>query len=171
MKVFLTGNPGVGKSTVFRKVVEKLKEKFKVCGFFTPEVKEKGRRIGFKVIDLRSGKEEWLAKINEKGIPFGKYFVLVERFEKFLDECFKDWEECDLIAIDEIGKMEMLSPKFNFLIEKILNSNKNLFGVLHRNFVDIYGKGGLIFEVTRKNREKLDEIILKIFEEKLKNYG
>jgi nucleoside-triphosphatase len=58
MKIFLTGKPKSGKSTVLIKIIENLKErKMKVGGIVTPEVLESGRRIEFAVKDVFSEKE------------------------------------------------------------------------------------------------------------------
>lgn len=53
--VLLTGFPGVGKTTLCRKVFEVLNGKgIKVQGFYTEEVRnsQKGSRVGFDVVTL-----------------------------------------------------------------------------------------------------------------------
>jgi len=48
---FLTGRPGIGKTTVLLRIVEKLKkEGLKVDGLISREVREDGARVGFKII-------------------------------------------------------------------------------------------------------------------------
>jgi len=165
MKIFITGRPGVGKSTLFKEIVEELKERgFKICGFITPEVRERGKRIGFKCIDLNSSKEIWLAKVGNfgNGIKFGRYTVFVKDFEDFLDFVFKNWKKYEWIAIDEIGKMEFFSGKFRNFVSEIMNSDKNVIAVIHRNFADRF-KYGEIFWLTRENykeiRKKIEELI------------
>ena len=55
MKIFLTGRPGSGKSTVLMKVMERLEAKgLKIGGITTPEVRAKGRRVAFRVVALSS---------------------------------------------------------------------------------------------------------------------
>ena len=57
-KIFLTGSPGVGKTTVLRKTVEELRRNnILVAGMITEEVKEHGMRVGFKVTDILTGNE------------------------------------------------------------------------------------------------------------------
>ena len=53
--VLLTGYPGVGKTTLCRKVYEILKGKgIKVQGFYTEDVRssQKGKRVGFDVVTI-----------------------------------------------------------------------------------------------------------------------
>jgi len=73
----ITGPPGGGKSTLALKIVEKLKRKgLNVCGVVCPDVRISGKRIGFKVIDLSSGAEAWLARIDGcDGPRVGRYKV------------------------------------------------------------------------------------------------
>lgn len=166
MKIFLTGKPGSGKSSVLIKVIELLKQKgFKVGGIVTPEIRKNGKRIAFAVKDISSKKEGILASVNLKfGPKIGKYKVNVEDFEKIalpaLEFAFK---ECDIIAIDEIGKMEFFSEKFKEKIFEVLNSDKKVIACLHRNFVNKFENFGKLIEITPENREKIAEKIIKLF--------
>jgi nucleoside-triphosphatase len=164
MRIFLTGYPGSGKSTVLMKVIELLKQKgLKVGGFVTPELRERNKRVGFCVEDIHSVRKGILASTEVKtGPKLGKYKINVKEFEnialKALDFAV---ENCDLVAIDEIGKMEWFSEKFREKIIEILNSEKPVIAVLHRNFVNRFKKYGKVIEVTLANREKLPEEIVK----------
>jgi nucleoside-triphosphatase len=166
MKIFLTGLPGCGKSTLLLKVIEILKQKgIKVGGIITPEKRVERKRIAFLVKDIYSGKEGILASVDQKfGPKFGKYKINLEDFEKIslsaLEFAIKN---CDLIAIDEIGKMEFFSEKFKQKVFEILNSDKELIAVLHRNFVSQFKSYGKIFEVTKENRESLPRKIAELF--------
>jgi nucleoside-triphosphatase len=167
MDIFLTGTPGSGKSTVLMKVINILKRRgLKVGGFITPEIRSKGKRTGFKVIDINSGDEGILSSINrETGPQVGKYRVDLEDFErvalKALDFSTK---ECDIICIDELGTMELLSQKFKEKIEEILDLDKTIIIVLHRNLVPKYKNYGKIFYVTPNNRDGLPEKIIGLIE-------
>ena len=164
-RIFLTGEPGCGKSTVLMKVIDILKsEGLKVGGFITPEVRKNGKRIGFKVIDIDSNEEGILASIDQKtGPSVGKYRVNLEDFErvalKALDFAMR---ECNVICIDEIGKMELFSEKFRDKLEKILSTDKSLVCVLHRNLIEQYKRYGKILYVTPKNRETLHEDVINL---------
>ncbi len=158
MKIFLTGKPRSGKSTVVLKLIELLKEKgIKVGGFITPEIRERGRRVGFYVKDISSNEMEIFASEDFKiGPKIGKYGIDVKVFEriafKALDFAI---ENCDLIVIDEIGKMEFLSEEFKRRIYELVLIEKPLVAVLHRNFVKKFKDFGEVIEVTEKDRKVL----------------
>jgi len=62
MKIFITGLPGVGKTTIILKVTKELKNHdLKIGGFVTQEIREKGKRVGFKIKALDTGEEGILA--------------------------------------------------------------------------------------------------------------
>ncbi|MEM3406818.1 MAG: NTPase [Nitrososphaerota archaeon] len=164
--IFITGIPRIGKSTVLMRIIELLKrEGIKIGGIITPEKREGNKRIGFLVKDIISGEEGTLAKIctSISNKPkFGKYIIDIEDFErialKALDFSLKN---CDIIAMDEIGRMEFFSLKFKEKIYEILNSNRIIIAVLHRDFINQFKKYGEIIEVTLENRNKLPEEIFK----------
>lgn len=164
MKVFLTGKPGCGKSTVLERVVEILRKRgVKVGGFVTPEIREDGRRVGFCVKNIFSGEVGLLASKDIKvGPKVGRYGVNVEEFErvalKALDFAVK---ECEIIAIDEIGKMEMFSEKFKKEVIKLMLIDKPVVAVLHRSLVDNFKEYGEVIEVTEKNRRELPSKVIK----------
>ena len=166
MKVFLTGRPGSGKSTVSLKTVQILKEKgLKVGGIVTPEIREKRRRIGFYVKDILSNEMGILASEDIRiGPRLGKYGIDVKEFERIaLKALDRAIEECDVVAIDEIGKMEFYSEKFKEKIYGLLLVDKPLLAVLHRDFVEEFKDYGEIIKVTRENRDKLPRIVAEKF--------
>ena len=59
----LTGRPGCGKTTLIKRVVNKLN--LPSGGFYTEEIRECGERLGFKIITL-DGDEAVLAHVNFK---------------------------------------------------------------------------------------------------------
>ncbi|MEM2915259.1 MAG: NTPase [Candidatus Bathyarchaeia archaeon] len=157
-KFFIIGSPGSGKSTVVLKVIEQLKlRRLTVGGIVTPELRVKGERVGFKVVDVFSGREEILASVDiQTGPRVGKYMVNVEGFESVaLPALDYALTACDLICIDEVGRMEFFSEKFIQKVNEVIRSEKFLIATLHRNYVDSYRKFGTVMQVTPDNRDTI----------------
>jgi nucleoside-triphosphatase len=73
----------------------------------------------------------------------------------------------NVIAIDEVGPMELFSEKFKDAVNRAVGSGKLVIGVVHRNARDklIDGLKRLeetkLFDVTLSNRESLHGTIAK----------
>jgi nucleoside-triphosphatase len=166
--LLLTGNPGVGKTTVLLKAVNALKEKgFCVGGMLSREARENGVRVGFEILDLNSGRSGWLAHVNQKTGPHvGKYRVNLEDLDFIGAEAIEvAVEKCAVIAIDEVGPMELFSEKFKEATRKALESSKPVVAVVHWKAHDKLiseaknRQDSETFTVTQENRNKLPEII------------
>jgi nucleoside-triphosphatase len=162
MKFLISGPPASGKSTLVVKLIEFLKEKnIKVGGIISPEVREGRIRIGFKVVDLLNLKEKVFASIYyNTNHRVGKYFVDVGIFEDVAIPALEVAEkECKVIVIDEIGKMELFSKRFEDKVKDILKSNKIVIAVVHRNYVDEYKEYDKFIWLER---EKWNEVFASI---------
>jgi len=175
VKILLTGLPGSGKSTVLMRVVNDLTSKgLRVGGIITPETRVHGRRTGFRIVDLYAGREAVLASSEARtGPQLGRYRVDVDAFEAIalpaLDYAEK---QCDLVCIDEIGKMEFFSKRFVEKINALFESEKPMIAVVHRDFVRLYGKYGTLITVTLGNRDHLvTEIPALILKNRRKGQG
>ena len=171
-KIFLRGRPGVGKSTVVKRVYEVLSSRgVKVGGIMTLEERIGGRRVGFRVVDLINGRSGWLARVGGGEPRVGKYRVLLQEFEDVGVKALYDaLESSCLIVCDEIGPMELKSREFRKIIVKIIEGEKPVLGVIHHRLsgellqkVEKYGE---IIEVTQQNRNRLpDEIAAQLLQE------
>lgn len=164
MRIAVTGRPGVGKTTLCLKVYELLKDKMTIAGFVTKELRKDGRRVGFRLIDLSSGREEWLARVGEGRVKVGKYAVNIEGFERFLDSVNTD---ADLIIIDEVGPMELKSEKFVRLVEGLMDKEKLLFTIHLRSkhwLLERIRKEFRVYVIDETNRDKVAEEITEVFE-------
>ena len=163
--ILITGLPGVGKTTLIKKISEELKPLHPV-GFYTTEIREEGMRKGFELISLEGGKGI-LSHINIKS-PYrvGKYKVDIKSFEDFLDPIQFFAPAIGLIIIDEIGKMECYSDKFKKLLKEILDSEKWVIATIalkgSKLISEVKGRKDIkLFEMTKSNRESLLSEILK----------
>ncbi len=163
-RIFITGLPGSGKSSLVGEIVKELK--IKAGGIATPEIRVKGTRKGFKIIDLETGREGVLASTDIKGKPrLGKYGVNIKDIDEIGIKAIENALEnprIKLLVIDELGAMEMLSKNFEIAVEKALDSKKNLLIVLHRRFVGRYRDKGRLFFLKEENREQTKKEIMRI---------
>lgn len=129
--IILTGSPGVGKTTIIQKVCsELLRKDVPVKGFYTSEVREKGKRIGFDVVSL-AGEKSSLARIgNITGHKVGQYVVDLQSFESVALPIFKSLNENFIIVIDEIGKMELFSKSFEIATKTAFSSRNTILGTI-----------------------------------------
>jgi len=166
--LFLTGGPGVGKTTVLLETVEALRARgYSVGGMISREVRVGGTRVGFEILDLESSNRGWLAHVNQKSGPqVGKYRVNLGDLNSIgVEAILKAVENCDVVAIDEIGPMELFSEKFKEAVRKAVESEKLLVGVVHWKAKDrlidaVKRREDVeIVTVTHENRNKLLESI------------
>jgi len=154
MNIFITGSPRCGKSTLIQKLLAEISGK-RISGFITPEIRVKGVREGFKIIDLSSGEEEILASVNVKQGPgVSRYRVNVAGLDKIMDKFLESFEDSDFVIIDEIGMMEFYS-KFREVVREVLDSNKTVVATLSKKFAKQYKEKGLIYNLTRDNFEEI----------------
>ena len=162
MKLALTGRPGIGKTTACLKIYENLKDEIEISGFVTKEVRERGRRVGFKLVNLKSGEESWLAKVGEGNVKVGKYAVFVENLDEFLDTISLS---ADVIILDEVGPMELKSRKFVNFVEKITKRDGVILTIHYKSRHPLLEKIRSTFDVvvlTEANRDRVVEEVVEI---------
>ena len=148
--ILITGLPGCGKSTLIEKVVNIIERP--VTGFFTREIKDKGRRVGFSINTL-DGREGVLAHQNIKSqFRVGKYGVNLKDIETIAVPSMIPAKKEEIIVIDEIGKMECFSSLFKETLIKVLNLPNWIIG-------SIAQKGGLFIQ---RIKDRDDVLLIKI---------
>lgn len=137
--LFVTGRPGIGKTTVIIEAVNGLKQRgYIVGGMISREVRHEGARVGFEVADLESGAKGWLAHVDQhEGPQVGKYRINLADFESVGVRAIRNaLLRSQVVIIDEIGPMELSSNAFIQIVKDALNSRKPILGVIHRNARD-----------------------------------
>ena len=168
--LLLTGNSGVGKTTVLIKIVNSLKaEGISVGGMISREAREGNLRVGFEIINLTNNRRGWLAHVTQRtGPKIGKYHVNLEDLENIGAKAISEAvEKCGAVAIDEIGPMELFSQKFKQAVTKALESKKLVLAVVHAKARDQLinevkrREDAEVFTVTLANRDILSEELRK----------
>ena len=103
-----------------------------LTGFFTRELREQGRRVGFSIITL-AGRQGTLAHENNKSrIQVGKYGVNIGDIDQVAVPSMIPSHPDEIVVIDEIGKMECCSPLFRATLLDTLNSRHRVIGTIAR---------------------------------------
>jgi nucleoside-triphosphatase len=146
--VLLTGPPGCGKTTVMRRVVRAFGG-LRLAGFYTQEMRERGQRVGFEIVGL-GGQRGLLAHVDwPSGVRVGRCGVEPARLEPMLEaELEAPTDNVDVFAIDEIGKMECLSPRFIETVRRVLDGPAPVLATIAL-------KGGFIAEVKARPEVRL----------------
>ena len=139
----MTGPPRAGKTTLVRKVAADL-ARLRPVGFFTVEIRDGGARRGFELVSL-DGRRGVLSHASIRGPHrVGKYGVDVEGFDRFLEGIQLTAPDAGLVVIDEIGKMECFSGKFQALVRRLFDSGAPVLATISAK------GGGLIAEVKQR---------------------
>ena len=163
--LLLTGEPGVGKTTVLCRVHERLAATSST-GFLTEEVRVGGKRRGFRAVPFRGGPTTTIADVDRPGEPrVGRYGVDVEAIDRLVEETLEVDDPAGLCIVDEIGKMECLSERFVDAMRRILHSERVVLATVAlrapgfpdevRGLPDV-----ALWQVTGANRGTLPDRIL-----------
>lgn len=124
--IFVTGPPRSGKSTLIETFVRQVDRP--VTGFFTSEIREGGRRVGFAITTL-GGKTGILAHQGIKSrFQVGKYRVNLKDLEQIAVPSMRPSRPGEMVVIDEVGKMECFSPLFKQALVSALDSDYQVIG-------------------------------------------
>ncbi len=162
----LTGEPGVGKSTLLSKVIEKIETfpaRAGIChSILTREIRNGETRVGFKMY------ENIIAHVDSKSdVRVSRYGVNIEAINDIVstDELLRGKDVAHILCLDEIGEMQLKSEPFKKLAKKYLDSKNvciaTLSDVYHSRFTDAIRKRDdvEIIRVTKENREELSETL------------
>ena len=144
--VFVTGPPRCGKTTLIEKLVLRIENP--VIGFFTREIRERGRRSGFLIMTL-DGRKGVLAHENLKGKPrVGKYGVNLQDIDQIAVPSMIPSKPGQVVVVDEVGKMECYSYAFRDALTEVLNSQYPVIG-------SIAQKGGRFIQQIKERADLL----------------
>jgi len=159
----LTGKPGTGKTALIKEALARTK--VEGGGFYTEEIRTGGIRQGFRIVTL-DGQEAILAHVNiSSPHEVSKYKVDTDSLNRVgVSVLRRALKESDLIVIDEVGKMELLSPQFREAVTQAINSGKKVLGTIMLNphpFADEIKRHPEV-EVLLVTRDNRTEVMRKV---------
>lgn len=167
--IFVTGHPGVGKTSVLLRAANELRNRgYKIGGMICRDVREGGVRVGFEVIDFSSGQRGWLAHIHQPSGPkVSKYRVNLTDLDAVGVSSIRDSvRNMDIVLVDEIGPMELFSSAFREAVAQAVESDKPVLGTIHFELRDPFvtsiktREDAEVFEVNLEKRETLHNLII-----------
>ena len=166
--LLLTGRPGVGKTTVIKKVIAVLGDQ--AGGFYTEEIRgPDGHRAGFRLVALGGG-EAVMAHVDLRGEGrprVGRYGVDTTAIKRVGVEALRRAMEADrVVIVDEIGKMELLCESFKEAINAAIDGQTTVLAtamIASHPWVDELKSRQHVetWQVTVGNRDRMAESALR----------
>lgn len=166
VRVLLTGLPRSGKTTAVQRVVAGFPGR--AAGFYTREVRQHGRRVGFEIVTL-DGQTTLLSHVDFAGPHrVGRYGVDLDHLHQVALPAMAPTPGIDLIVVDEIGKMECLSPRFIAAMEELWTVPVSLLATVAAQgsgyIQAVKQKPGIVLiTINPHNRDQIPDKILTLF--------
>ena len=123
-------------------------------GFYTEEIRAAGARRGFRLVTF-DGRRAVMAHVDVRGPAWvGKYGVDVAALERLAASALALRDDVGVYLVDEIGKMECLSPGFVAAMRALLDSPRLVVATIGQR------GGGFIAEVKARPDTELWEVTL-----------
>lgn len=159
--IIITGEVGIGKTTVCEKIVAVAKRLGCSCGgFLTPKSNQ-----GIVIIDIQTGESKPLASLTDiyKGPCIGRYFFNPEGIN-FGIKAIDAGVSSDILCVDEIGYLELKGEGFAKVLGIVTTGRvKNSILVIRKEllleFLPRLEPRALIMETTIYNRSELSQKI------------
>ena len=166
--LLITGIPGIGKTTVAKKVVTSLAD-HNIGGFYTEEIRVNNVRQGFELITIQGERFVMAHVDSDSAYRVGKYGVDVEIIDTAIAMTLSEDPDTEVFIIDEIGKMECFSKKFRAAMRGLLDSGRPLVATVALRgggfIAEVKGRPDVeIWEVTKANRNEMPAQILRWLE-------
>jgi len=172
--LLVTGVPGVGKTTLLRRVAEQAQQP--LGGFTTEEIRTQGQRVGFRIVPLL-GRGRVMAHVSLRShARVGHYGVDVDAIDAVAESALALDPDVGVYVVDEIGKMECFSQRFVAAMRRLLDSDKRVVASIARKgtgfIAEVKRRPDVeLWEVTVRNRDGLADLILKWIAERATSAG
>jgi nucleoside-triphosphatase len=173
--ILITGVQQSGKSTLLENVL--LQYPFRT-GLVTKEIRDDDRvRVGFEM-ETHGGDRGILAHTNfDTPHRISKYVVDLTDLEHLIPK-ISGFSAGDILYLDEIGQMQLLSDDFRRLVMRYLDAENIFVGTLsavhHDDFTDSIRKRAdvIIVEISKDTRQEKEQFVSQLIRkiEKARNY-
>jgi nucleoside-triphosphatase len=167
--LFLTGEKGIGKSTLL-KMIESRSDK-KIGGFLTVKTDSVFEgKISIHI--LKAGEKDIPSKENVLFFPHSDIKDMTKNFDTLAYNTLKSNKDCQLLMMDELGPREEFALKFQQEVFELLDKETPIIGVIQMADSKFLEKVSnhpqvKVVEVTRENRDELANE----FRKYIKNYS
>lgn len=167
--LLITGPPRAGKTTVIRRVRDRLEAHgHRPGGICSPDLRADGNRVGFEIADLMTGDSRVMAHVDRgEGPQVGKYRVNVAAVDAVCSVAFpRAFEDADVVLVDEIAPMEAHSEVFVRQLRRAFDADIPLVAAIHhRSTEGIIGEckdrdDTDLFDVTDDTRDSVPAILI-----------
>lgn len=167
----LTGPVGVGKTTVAERIVGLAQRQGLTCGgLLAPAMmNSSGQKAGIWGVDLLGGERRILARTDQElgGPVVGPYSFDAEALDWAVDVVGNAIGACDLLIVDEIGKLELwCDVGLASILPRLAASEATRSLILVRDFLlgelqaRLAPAAQIVFEVNEENRGDVPAHIL-----------
>ena len=162
--LLLTGVPGIGKTTLVKKVATSLAD-YNISGFYTEEIRVSNIRQGFTLVTLNGCRIVMAHVTNDSASRVSKYGVDLAAIDRAVRMTLVENSKTDLFIIDEIGKMECFSDLLIERVTALLDSEKPVVATIALKgggFIDeVKNCPGIdLWEITKQNRDGMVERVI-----------
>ncbi len=166
MNIVITGETGVGKTTVCEKVIRMAKRGGHTCGgILTHKVLDDGVICGIDIVDIQSREKEILASIHDiyRGPCVGEYSFNPDGI-RFGIRAIEKGRSSDILVVDEIGHLELEGKGFARVLALIRSGEvRDAILVIRKSLLSAFlpqlCAGLLVLETTPKTRDGLPKKI------------
>jgi nucleoside-triphosphatase len=163
--LLLAGVPGVGKTTLVKKVAASLAD-CNISGFYTEEIRVRNVRQGFTLVTLNGYNIVMAHFASDSAFRVSKYGVDLAAIDRAVRMTLAENNKADLFIIDEIGKMECFSDLFVERVTALLDSGKPVLATISLKgggFIhEVKNRPGVdLWEITKQNRDGMVGRVIK----------
>ncbi len=156
LKIGISGPLGIGKSETLKTIIDMLgDEDISVGGMLTDVIMENNRPVGYQVMDWGTKEKSVFAHIDmDSSTEVEGYGVNLDALNEVgVKAIEKAVEEKDVILVDEAGKIQVNSDKFNQVVKAAMDMDKIMIITFHKK-----SRSPLLQDIRRRDDVRILEL-------------